>query len=47
MASKTRRNFTDEFSAETVALLEGSGRLFVAGGCGAWHRAVGPLYVAP
>jgi transposase len=26
MASKTRRNFTDEFKAETVALLEGSGR---------------------
>jgi transposase len=26
MASKTRRNFTDEFKAETVALLESSDR---------------------
>ena len=26
MATKMRRNFTDEFKAETVALLEGSGR---------------------
>ncbi len=26
MASKTRRNFTDEFEAETVALLESSDR---------------------
>ena len=26
MATKMRRNFTDEFKAETVALLESSGR---------------------
>lgn len=26
MAGKARRNFTEEFKAETVALLEGSGR---------------------
>ena len=51
MASKTRRNFTDEFEAETVALLESSGRRLsqVAGEFGieqsvlrAWRRKLRP-----
>jgi transposase len=51
MSSKTRRNFTDEFKAETVALLESSGRPLsqVAGELGieqsvlrAWRRKLRP-----
>jgi transposase len=51
MASKTRRNFTDEFKAETVALLESCGRPLsqVAGELGieqsvlrSWRRRLRP-----